>query len=223
MRILAPKVVSIPPNGPFDGRFPRGVFFRRHGVASNLVAVTAEMQKLLDVKPEQCLVLSEGLYTYKCPENIYLDNIVQADNVEAVDPIVKPYTAEIAHSVVLKPSCAALSVLISDIECIHGVDLDSLNDDELGKWFDFRIKQLAEAFNINFDEVKQAYNDLLKLQNKSRQKFLKNINILSDILWQLIDESNRQSRINLSSILASYKQRKVLAVAGIAHEPVFTN
>lgn len=223
MKIFVPKIVSLPPNGLFNGRFPRGVFFNRHGVKPNLAAVTTEVKRLLDARPDQCLILPEGLRTYKCPENVYLDKIIQEEKLEAIDPIVKPYTTEIARSIKLKTSVAALSVLVSDVECIHGVDLNSTDDRRLEQWFNLRIKQLAEIFDINPGEIRREYNDLVKLQNKSRQRFLNKIKMLSDALQKLINESNVQSKTSLVSILNSYKQKNILAVAGIAHEPVFVN
>ena len=221
MQITKPCTVEIPSSGIFAGRKTRGVFFAKHGAPENLGLVQVETKILQAEIPKNSLLLSEGLNNYTKPENLYLDRFVAATGINAVDPIVCPYTVDVATSARISKIQAALSVLVDDIEFIYGLDTVSMSEDELQEWINRRINFLTESFDLKPNEITEELEQLKFLQTHEELKFHEKIKILSAIRRSLIDESNIQSRKVLETTLASNKQFRILVVSGAEHTPVF--
>lgn len=224
MKITIPNSCTIPSTGPFLDRCSRGVFIERHGVPDNLPVVMSEVEKVLDYNPKKCLILPEGLYSYVCPENLYIDRVVTEAGIEAEDPIVKPYTAEVAYIANETNRIAALAVLMSDVECVYGLEMLELNempDKDLEAWFELRVNALAISFDLRPHEIISDFDQLIHLKQLDELRFIERIRELSCVHHRLIDLSNEESKLKLLSILALRRQQKVLVISGIAHKPVF--
>lgn len=221
MQITKPCTIEIPNSGIFTSRKTRGVFFTKHGASQNLKVVQIETEILLANDPKNSLLLSEGLGSYARPENLYLDHFVAVTSVDAVDPIVCPYTKDIAFGAMISRRLAALSVLVDDIEFIYGLDTSNMDEDELQEWINMRINFLAESFDLKPNEIIEEFEQLRFLQTHDELGFHERIKILSTIRKSLISESNMQSRKVLETILANKRQFGILAVSGIEHKPVF--
>ncbi len=220
MQNIKPKVVTVPTSGPFTGRNLKGVFLYKHNVIDNIISVAAEVEQAIDSNPKEYLMLPEGLHSYKCTENLYIDRMVDTLGFEAIDPIVKPFSAEVAYSANISNTQGALSVFVNYMDYVFGVDISKMDDEELQQWFDTKLKIVASAFDIRPEEIETGFEQLVRLDEKKKTKKIRE---LSNLLNALIRESNQQSRIKLLGILSVKKQPKLLVISGIAHEPVFCN
>lgn len=221
MKITNPCTVDIPSSGIFVDRKARAVFFAKHGAPENLGLVQAETDVLLTEAPRNSLLLSEGLGSYTRPENLYLDRIVATTGIDAVDPIVCPYAAEIAFGALTSKKSSALSVLVNDIEFIYGLDILNISEDELQEWINVRINFLAKSFELKPNEIMEEFEQLIFLQANDESGFHEKIKDLSIIRMNLVNESNLRSRKVLETTLNSKRQVRILAVSGIEHKPVF--
>lgn len=223
MKINTPKVVDILPKGAFTGREPKGIFVLKHGHAENVGVVKVEMRRVLDSSHKKCLVLPEGLKKYNTPENLYIDHFVEENEIVAIDPIVPPYSADIATEIKESKKLTALAVLIDDVEFIYGLDVSHMSEDESQRWLEIRLKVLAEHFDIKPNDIQDGLEQLEYLRINKEPEFKERIKLFSTIRHKLIAESNQQSRKLLETILGSNKQPRIFAFAGVEHESVFVD
>lgn len=221
MKINTPKVVDIIPKGVFTGRELKGIFVLKHAHPENIGVVEVEMRRVLDSSHKKCLVLPEGLKKYNTPENLYIDRFVEENEIVAIDPIVFPYSADIASAIKESKKLAALVVLIDDVEFIYGLDITHISEDESQRWLEIRLKVLAEHFDIKPNDIQDGLEQLEYLRINKESEFKERIKSFSTIRHKLISESNQQSRKLLETILRSNKQPRIFTFAGIEHESVF--
>lgn len=223
MNLFIPKTSSIPAQGIWNGKdFISGVFLKRHRRDENVQAIKSQVEEnnvFLD--PEKWLLLIEahGNRFGSPQENTYVHEITDEYGLNVEDPIVNPFTPNIAISSSVDKVNAATSVMITDYLLPNIEDLsriqDLSNSDEIIR---FSSEAVAESFNVSARSVRKQFSRL-SFSNEERLKA--EIGTVLKTRQRLIDKSNELSREQLESVLLNNQEPNLLIMTGGAHEEVF--
>lgn len=220
MKVLTPTIASLPVTGLLLGRNPKTVFLKKHNLQVNLAVVEAETKQVTRPTAKDWLFLVEGFKAYSATENQFLDNFVDEFGIKTEDPIVKPFTFEIADAASMERTTAALSVLTMDyLDLITENPIGGQGDDALEKLFNQSVCAVAKAFGVTSRSVRQEFSRLgWRNETVLNQQLL----ALSKKRDQLISESNSQSRVKLTEILDRNKEPNLFIMSGIEHATIFS-
>ncbi len=217
--MLNPLVTNFVICSPFQRRNARAIFVKKHNLPYNLEAVENETKLVASVNAQDWLFLVEGYRRYSSVENTYLESFVDLFNIEAEDPIAKPFTSEVARAAYVENVLAALSVLVMDyLDFLTDNRIDRLGANEFKNAFDDGLNQIAKAFDVSPKLLRREFN---KLKWNNEEKLAKQLLFLSEKRRQLIAESNSQSRTRLIDILSKNNSPNLFIMSGIEHAPVF--
>ncbi len=215
-----PETIPLSPTWPHLYKSGNAVFIRKHGVEENTRAVAEALDLPLNCRKQDWIFLVEGHKVYSCPENVFLDSKLKEFGLEAVDPIVKPYSEEIAKDLNISPLETALSVLVNDSSGVLGIDLSLVQDDELEKWFLSVTDLISVLFNVQQLDLIKAHESLFLSDSKgtSLEEKLKQLKQIHKII---LDESNRRSQLMTHSVLTGNSKPNIFILSGKAHKSVF--
>lgn len=226
MTLRISNEVYIPTTGIWTGRQNvRLITVRRHNQIENLQAVKETVARdKFNRNPEEQLCLIENPHN-KNPrihtpvENRFLEFYLINMNIIVIDPIVNPFTKEIADLISINRTFAATSVLIFDhlkpqIEDHTG----HLSESDAEEIIRQGVEEVALEFGISSKSIRNTFSSLPWF---NIHLLTHEIDFLASLRQKLIKESNIQSRVKLTQILDQNHQPNVLIVAGGEHDPVF--
>ena len=110
LKINTPVTVTLTSNNILAQRNPKAVFVRKHNLAENLTTVQNETRDITELTAKEWLFLIEGHRKYSCAENHFLDDFTGQLDITAEDPIINPFTSDIAEA-------ANFEINFSDLNC----------------------------------------------------------------------------------------------------------
>ena len=141
--------------------------------------------------------------------------------VKTEDPIIAPFTAEIADVASVERLVAALPILIMDyLDLIEENGVERLNENHIESMFDQSLNAVAKVFGVSPKGLKKEF---LKLKWHDEEALAKQFLLLSEKRKQLISESNSQSRRQLEGILNRNRHPNLFIMSGIEHATIFTH
>lgn len=221
MKILTPHVLRI--SNPRPGkRDSRAVFVRKHNLDVNVEAIKGESRDITQVEAPKWLFIVEGYRKYNALENLFLDDFIETLDIKAEDPIINPFTKEIAESASVDKTLASLSALVFDYVDLmsdnHGIA--ELDNSALERLFNLRLDEVGKAFDVRTPVLKREF---LKLKWHDEEKLSRQLIALSEKRKVLIKEGNIKSEIKLNEVLESSEQLNLFIMTGIEHATIFTH
>ena len=222
MMLLLQRIVGLKPDGIWKGRTSiDAVFVRKHNLEVNLEAVKAETESIPKIKVQDWLLLVEGHKKYHAVENCYLDEYIETSGIKTEDPIIAPFTQEIADVASIERIVAALSILTMDyLDLMEEHGAEKLNENLIELMFDQSLNVVAKAFEVSPKRLKKEF---LKLKWHDEEALAKQLLLLSERRKQLISESNSQSSRQLEEILNRNRHPNLFIMSGIEHATIFTH
>lgn len=218
MKLRTPETALMVPDGLWVGRRKvQSVFVRRHNLDENLRAVQDETaNSRISVSPDKWILLLEGRSKYSARENLYLDALAKSLQIVSEDPVVPPFTSEIAKIVDIEKTLAALSVLV--MEYLDFIDQNEcVAEESLREFLDAMLQCVSRSFDIS---PKQLQNCFIRLKWDTLD-FWQDVELFKNKRRILIDESNHESRKKLIQVLSINNQPNVFILSGISHKPAF--
>lgn len=215
-----PQITSLPSVGLFAVYQSKAVFLRKHDMVKNLSVVRNETSGITELTAKEWLFLVEGYRKYSCAENRFLDNFTEQLDITAEDPILNPFSAEIADAASVDKIIGALSFLVMDyLDFLEQYEIESLGDGALEAFFKKGLESIAKVFEVSPKLLKREFE---KLKWGNEELLGKQLVSLTGKRRELITESNIQSATKLREILNRSKHPNLFIMSGIEHAPVFT-
>src|SRR3989338_5011132 len=219
LRINTPLTVTLVSNGILAKRNPKAVFVKKHNLQVNKDVVEAETEQVAKPSAKDWLFLIEGHKKYHTVENLFLDNFVEELDIKTEDPIVSPFTSEVAQAASLEKITAALSVLTMDyLDLIADNDIEKFDAKTLEIMFEQSLNVVAQSFRVSPKGLKKEF---LKLKWRNKEKLEQQVVALSVKRKQLINESNSQGKVKVEEILRRSVEPNLFIMSGIEHATIF--
>lgn len=221
MTLLSPKIVEIKPNYVWQGRTRiSAVFVRKHNLQANQEVVEDKTKEITELTAKDWLLLVEGYKNYHTVENQFLDGFAENLDIRTEDPIIKPFTTEVAQAASVEQTIAALSILTMDyLDLIADHNVEQLDQQLLEMMFNQGLETVAKAFEVSPKVLKREFN---KLKWHNEEKLARQIITLSEKRKQLISESNSQSKVKVGEVLTRNLHPHLFIMSGIEHATIFT-
>lgn len=221
MSSIAPIISDLEKSTCFINRkVAKGIFLRRHDSPTNKELVHSELAELKVVSnPGEWFFLVEGNDSYATAENNHLREIESAYGLKVEDPIVLPFTAQIATESGIPSEEAALAVLFYEYLGLLEETIE-INEQNLQSFFSFKLPKVAEKFDIANEDLETLFREM---DWGNIQTFWQRITALKKVRERLIERSNIKSRIRLAELLVTNVESNIFAIAGVEHIPVFSN
>ena len=220
MSMNTPNILQLPPKGIWLGRNVHGIFLKRHNAAENVEAARSVLaERFQNTNPGEQLFLVEGHGRYLTFENKLLRDIALARGVQVFDPIVNPFTSDIADGSSVDRVKSAVSVLVFDYleQCFDG-DKNANSGCKKEEIIRRAAESTAKDFGVPVKSVLKEFSTLSLSHGALLQERLVD---LFNARKKLINTSNLQSRQGLLEVLDKNDQPNVFIMAGGEHDEVF--
>lgn len=217
MTLRTPKIGFVS-SRLFTGRQTSAVFVRKHSFEENLSVIESEIQPFDRIDPKDCLFLVEGHKRYVSSENLFLDNFIDERKIKSEDPVVPPFSVDIAESISLNRVVGALSVLTMDYFDFLADKIKEFDEEDTIEIFNQSLDTVAALFEVSPSLLRREFE---KISWTDESEIAKELIQLKKERDRLINKSNEISKENLLDMLEINKERFVFIMSGIEHEPVF--
>lgn len=215
---MIPRVYKEVINKSGPGQLHTYVALRRHHIDGNKNTVETEVNLFSErVDPQDQLHLIEGTDS-DTPENDFLRSFASNNKVLVVDPIVNPFSLEIAEKALVQELAPPAVFVLDELSLISRVQLERLSDNELEELFELSLERVSRAFNLGVQELKSKF---LKLNFDDQIKLSKEVQKLYKIRQALVDKSNEESMVLVHNVLNRNPKKHIFAMSGAEHTEVF--